>query len=181
MLVIASPSTVEVTANELHKHIQAWRREHLEVQDVAVALEMALAERWPYVPPADVCLQAELNSLAFERTKEVKAAAQNTDDWVDTHAQGDLFNPLPFSVPKLMLKDGKPAYYYEMTVVEMEEYLAASASSTEAQANEFQRVADDKRAKADRIRKSLEQVRKVIALAKQNGIEPNELFCDKAG
>lgn len=180
-MLTTTASTVDVTFSELHKHIQSWRREHIEVQDITVALEMALNERWPGIAPADICFQAELNSLAFERTREVKAAVQNTDDWIDTHAQGDMFNPLPFSVPKMMLKDGKPARYYEMTVSEMAQFLAASAQNTDMQAEEFQKIANDKRAKSARIRQSLEQIRKVIALAEANGINPDELFCDKAG
>lgn len=170
-----------MTTPELHRHIQTWRRMNPQVSDISVALHMALAEICPDESPESVVFQSELNWLTCERTKEVKVASQNIDDWVDTKAQGDLFNKMPFSVPKIMLKDGKPAKYYEMTVNEMAEYLSALAQSTALQAAEFQKLAKDKQAKHKRIQASLDQVRKVIEEAKQNGIDPSGLYCANAG
>lgn len=173
---------ISMTTPELHRQIQTWRRQNPQVTDLNHALTLAIEAICPDENPADVLMQAEINWLSYERTKEIKAAAQNVDDWVDTHAQGDMFNPLPFSVPKIMLnKDGKPAKYYELTVMEMAEYLTAAAQSAAVQAAEFQKLADEKRKRQERIAASLDQVRKVIALAKQNGIDPAHLYCANNG
>lgn len=172
---------VEITSPELHKHIKQFQTRNPGMNDLAVLLEMAIGERWPGAHVDDVLRQAEINWLAMDRRKLVRDTARNMQDWVDTGIQGDMFNDMPISVPKWMLKDGEPVEYWKCTLLEAREYMMALAKSNEVQAVELERAAAVKRAAVDQLKQHISNIEAAISRARENGIDPATLRYAKAG
>lgn len=172
---------IDITAPELHKHIKQFQVRNPSINDLAVLMEMAIAERWHGARVEDVLLQAEINWLALDRRNLVRDTARNMQDWVDTGLQGDLFNDLAMSVPKWMLKDGEPVEYWKCSLPEMREYMQSLSDSTRMQAEELEKAASAKRAAVDKLKQQISTIDEAIHRAQAQGIDPQTVRYAKAG
>ena len=177
----ATVTRVELTMQELHKHIKQYQIRNPSIEDGAVVLEMAIAERWPGMPVNDVLRQAEINWLMMDRRNMARDSARNINEWVDTRVQGDMFNDMPVSVPKWVLKDGDAVEYWKCSPVELLEYLRARKQAMQAEENALREAATEKARQVARVATEIEHTQAVIARAHAEGMDPAALRYAKNG
>lgn len=173
---------IDVATPELHKHIKQFQIRNPSINDLAVIMEMAIAERWPGARVDDVLRAAEINWLALDRRNMVMDTARNMKDWIDTGIQGDMFNDLQMSVPKWVLdENGEPVEYYKRTLPQIREYMASLAQSTETQAIQLEVAAKAKRDTLAQLRQQIANIDIAVMRAIEAGIDPKTLRYDQAG
>lgn len=172
---------VDMTSPELHKLIKQYQVRNPGIADLSTVMELAINERWPGAQVEGVLRQAEINWLSQDSINRVRDTARNMEEWIDTGLQGDLFNDIPMSVPKLMLKDGKPVEYWKCSLPEMREYMASLASSTQVQAQALQDALSAKLAAVDNLKRQISNIDEAIRRAKAQGIDPETVRYVKAG
>jgi hypothetical protein len=166
---------IDMTMPELHKHIKGWQVRNPNVDDASVALEMAIAERWPGADVHEILRHAAVNWLSQDRMNMARESAMNPKKWIDTTVQNDMFNDMPMSVPEYIIQDGKAIEYWKCTLPTMLEFFEARIQSLETQHDALIKSAKIKRKEIDCFASNALKVRAAIERACELGVDPSTL------
>lgn len=160
------------TMEDLHRYFKKFKISNPQLIDPKDLITRAVEARWPGADPRDLMEDGEENWLRRDMEDMVRDASRDMNKWIDTTAQGDLFNQYPVRVPRWFLIDGKQTPYYEVTLQDALPYLRAREAATRAEADALQSAADEKRRIAGETHMQVEQTLHLIQIAKDNGIDP---------
>lgn len=181
MNALATPVVIDITMPELHKHIKAWQIRNPSTDNMAVAMELAIAERWPGASIHQVLEQAEINWLSQERLNLARDKAKNPEKWINTTVQGDMFNDLPVSVPEYIIQDGKPVEYWKCSLPTMLEFIESRITAMQFEEDQLLAAAAEKRRQIEAAARNAGNIRTAIERAVAQGIDPASLTYAKAG
>lgn len=172
---------IDITMPELHKHIKQWQIRNPSVEDALEAMLCAIHERWPSADLHQVLEQAEANWIVQDRLNMARDKTRDSEKWIDTRVQGDMFNDLPISVPEYIIKDGKAVEYWKCTLPQMLEHIDARIKTMQFEEQQLRAAADVKRSEIDAFAGNAAKIRAAIERAEESGIDPMTLKYAKAG
>lgn len=170
-------TTITETMEQVHKHVEKYIAVHKETVDDHEALVHAIRERWGEVDHLAILEQAELNSIAASRRKLL--SDRRTNPWIETHAQGDLFDAVGVKIPSMLLIDGKPRPYYQVSILEGLEWWRARQDNKATEASAFRTAADARDQEASEATSEAEKLEKLISRAMDHGVDPRSVLYAK--
>jgi hypothetical protein len=167
-----TPPTIAITETmeQLNALFLKYLALHREIQDPADIIHQAIAERFGAADPRDVLFRAEENSLAAARQKDINNP--NKNKWVTTTAQGDLFNAVPVRIPSLLIVDGKPRPYYEVSVLDGLEWWRARQDAKAHDAGVLSESAQQRHREAVEAGDEAAKLEALIQIAVNSGMDP---------
>lgn len=165
--------SITETMEQVQQHVLRWQAMHPEVQDEANVLEASIAERWRNASVAEVLIQAEINSLIAKRDRDGSNPDKNP--FVDTHAQADLFNNVPLTVPSRLKVNGKWRPYYEASMLDGLQWWLARMQAKRLEREQFEKAAREAESHEVQALAEVEKLRSLIAEMELSGINPADV------
>lgn len=166
------------TMEQVHKHLEKYLALHRELTDEHQLMHDAIRERWGDVDPAALLEQAEVNSLKQARLKLIADPKKNP--WITTNVQGDLFNSVSVRVPAILMIDGKPRPYYEVSILDGLELWRARQDAKKDEANGFRDAAQQRDNESAEAANEAEKLESLVRKALDNGIDPRTVMYARA-
>lgn len=166
------------TMEQVQKHIEKYLALHPEITDNLTLMHEAIRERWGDVDSAALLEEAELNSLAAARRKIWSDPRKNP--WVDTTAQGDLFDSVLVKVPSMLIIKGRPTPYYEASIVDGLEWWLARQDAKKDEADALREAAEKRDRESAEAARQAETLERLVRTALDNGVDPRTVLYAKA-
>lgn len=172
-------ASLDITARELGQYFRNYRNAHPQQDDYGQLMADACAARWPLSTVDQCCRDAFRNSLKRDDEDAIRDSAAQSDTWVTTHPNGDLFADSMYEMPRMFLVDGKRLKYYEISLTRARAWYAAREQAKRTDAKAFEAARREAEQDADQAARMVKQCDRDIARATKAGLDPDQVPFEK--